>query len=232
MKLFCFAHAGGTAASFGSIIKRVDGCALVPVERSGHGTRLAEPLLESMEDYVQDAIEQMAPAMDEPFGLLGHSMGAWQAYEVAAALHRTGQPRPSVLVVSGNTRPRTVAKPDTVEPLDDRAFLDSVKDYASIPAEILLRPEFRRVFFDPLRSDFGILDRYVCREMTVLECPIIALYGSADPLTASGGTDWRSLTTGLCEECTFMGDHFFFYESEEVPHYLAGRLNERELAVC
>ena len=232
MKLFCFAHAGGTAASFGSLIKRVDGCALVPVERSGHGTRLAEPLLESMKDYVQDAIKQMDAALDEPFGLLGHSMGAWQAYEVAAALYRMGLPRPAVLVVSGNTRPRTVPKLDMTEPVSDQAFLESVRGYTSIPVEILHRPELRSVFFEPLRSDFSVLDRYVCCEEIVLECPIISLYGSVDPLTASGDADWSSLTADRCEEYTFVGDHFFFYENEKVPRYLASRLNERESMVC
>ncbi len=219
MKLFCFAHAGGTAASFGGLARRVRGCSLVPVERPGHGFRAKEALMASIQDYARDALDQIAGQLDGPFGLMGHSMGAWVAYEVATLLSSGHLPDPSVLVVSGNVVPAGTCGAAS-ENLDDDAFLDSMSGYVSMPAEVLHRPELREVFFTPLRSDFVVVQRYSRAHHQILECPIVALFGADDPLTCGQGHEWSRLTTRQYEEHIFRGGHFFLFEDADVPKVL------------
>lgn len=222
MKVFCFAHAGGTAAAFGRLIQRLDACELVPMERPGHGHRIREPRLKSMKEYASDAVEQISPYLHEPFCLLGHSMGAWLAYEVAVALEQEEFPGPALLIVAGNTMPRSAPSADPVANLDEDAFLRKIADYAQIPSQVLRRHDLREIFYEPLRADYQILDEYACRDARVLRCPIIALFGDNDPLTAISGSGWRTMTSAHYEEHTFAGGHFFLYEDAEVPDRLAG----------
>lgn len=221
IKLFCFAHAGGTAASFSPLVNNINGCALVPIERPGHGSRWREPLMSSIQEYAGDAVDQIANQLDGPFCLMGHSMGAWLAYEVAVRLRMMALPDPLVLVVSGNIPPRAEVATNSTEELDDEEFIRSVISYAEIPVEILRRPDLRDIFFVPLRADFEAVDRYSRPQMVVLECPVIALFGKDDPLTLHETRDWSSLTSGPYEERIFCGGHFFLYEQIEVAETLA-----------
>lgn len=86
-KLITFPCAGGSANNFNKIIKNLD-CKIYSMEYSGHWTRYEERAYDSMEDCIESLyseIEEIVTETDEIF-LLGHSMGAIVAYEIAVRL--------------------------------------------------------------------------------------------------------------------------------------------------
>lgn len=90
-KLITFPCAGGSANNFNKIIKRLD-CDICNIEYSGHWKRCDERLYDSMRDCIgslYSEIEEMVLRSDEIF-LLGHSMGAIVAYEIAEMLLARG----------------------------------------------------------------------------------------------------------------------------------------------
>ena len=105
-RLFCFPHAGGAPSAF-----RAWGRYLRPefelaiAQLPGRGARMGETPLDEMEALVDELVAAMEPMLDKPFALLGHSMGAWVAFEVARALGKKGLETPTVLFVAGARAP-------------------------------------------------------------------------------------------------------------------------------
>src|SRR5438067_10623016 len=88
-RLVCFAHSGGSARSFADWPASLPaGWGLWAAELPGHGTRQAEPLVRDVADVVPQLASAIEPLLDRPTILLGHSLGAILAFEVARALQR------------------------------------------------------------------------------------------------------------------------------------------------
>lgn len=84
LRLFCFAHAGGGSGFYRpwreKLLPEIEVC---PVILPGRETRVAEPAHRSMEDLIGPLCTGLAPHLDRPYALFGHSTGAAIAYEVA-----------------------------------------------------------------------------------------------------------------------------------------------------
>jgi len=89
MRLFCFPHAGGAAAMFNAWNKglgpRVD---VVPVEI------LNRERFATLRQLVDEANDQLRPALDGPHVFFGHSFGALLAYRLACRRAASGYPLP------------------------------------------------------------------------------------------------------------------------------------------
>lgn len=65
------------------------GVELLPIELPGHNSRLSEPPATDLRRLAADvASVVLAAAGDTPYVILGHSMGAWLAYEAVLAIQR------------------------------------------------------------------------------------------------------------------------------------------------
>src|SRR5262245_17824866 len=84
VQLFCLPYAGGGTATYrhwpSSLPKDIDVC---PVFLPGRERRFLEPAFCRIGPLVESLAAAMAPAMDRPFALFGHSMGALIAFELA-----------------------------------------------------------------------------------------------------------------------------------------------------
>ena len=60
-----------------------------PARLPGRETRLDERPIDSMDHLISALADAIAPYLDKPFALLGHSMGAAIAFELARALAAT-----------------------------------------------------------------------------------------------------------------------------------------------
>jgi pimeloyl-ACP methyl ester carboxylesterase len=101
VQLFCFPYAGGSAASFRTRTEKLPGMfELWSVELPGRGRRYQEIPERRIEALVPPLARALRSAIDRPFALFGHSMGAILGFEASYALLATGL-RPVVLIVSG-----------------------------------------------------------------------------------------------------------------------------------
>ncbi|MBW4720367.1 alpha/beta fold hydrolase [Saccharothrix sp. SC076] len=204
------AHAGGGAGFFrawpGSLAPEVGVCAVV---LPGRETRLRETPLTTVADIVTPLADAVRAHADRPYALFGHSMGAVVAYEVARRL--TTAPRPPLrLFVSGRRAPHLPARRAPLHPLAHDEFLDAVAAMGGTPREVLDQQDLMRLFLPGLRADFAVNETYHPLPGPVLDCPVSALTGDADPeVSVPEMRRWAEVTTGPFRLRVFPGGHFY-----------------------
>ncbi|WP_394821441.1 type I polyketide synthase [Pendulispora albinea] len=221
-RLFCFHHAGGSAAAYRDWGARFAGVAeVVAVQLPGREHRLREELPSSFEALVTVLAGQIAPRLDRFAVFFGHSLGSYVAFEVARELQRTGAKIPQHLIVSGSWGPRLHAeKRDLLNGEDRLAGLE-------LPANLRDDGVFMRVLQERLDADARLLMSYRHRPRPELFSPITALYGEHDPwLDALSVEAWKHETARSFRLQAFPGGHMFLQQqAAEVANLIASAFN-------
>lgn len=228
VRLYCFPHAGAGASAYQpwqSLLS--DQTAAVPIQLPGRETRHFEPPLTSVESLIGLLGHELAPRLEPPFALFGHSMGALIAFEFARSLRRAGASEPLGLFVSGHPAPQVRAGRAPVHQLPDYALAVKLKQLGGIPDVIADDPDLLAFFLPLVRADLALTETYAYRPEPELELPVFALGASRDPTTPYDQLlAWREQTRGEFRVELFAGGHFFLLE--HVERVLA--LIERALA--
>lgn len=210
-RLICFPHAGGSASAFRSwravLPSHVE---LQAMQYPGRESRFGEPMIDRMPDLVRLLTDElMTGGLRGPYVLLGHSMGAAVAYEVALELRRRGHPGPELLVPCARQSPVDPRRGEVHRGGDD-VLLAELRRLGGTPPEVLADPDLRRAVLKVVRNDYRLSETYSPRPAEPLDCPILALVGDDDPeCSAADGAGWSAVTTGLTTVSVFTGDHFF-----------------------
>ncbi len=216
LRLFCFPYAGGSATLFRhwpeGISQKVEVWA---VELPGRGHRFSEPLMTQLTNVVSAVSNAIAPYLDRPYILFGHSLGALLAYEVVRSLQQQGQVEPAHLVVSGRNAPHFPVSVPPIHALPDPELIAAIRRYDGTPEAVLANSELLDLFLPILRADFTILETYEHRSMPPLSCPIRVYGGTADTHTKPEGlAAWQQQTRGPFTQKLFSGDHFFLQSQQ------------------
>jgi surfactin synthase thioesterase subunit len=120
LRVFAFPYAGGGAAAYFRWRAQLPpGIDLVPVLLPGREGRIAEAPLGDMRLLVTEIADAVAPLADRPYALLGHSMGAWIALELARELRRRDERKPCALVATASPAPHRVLPGESLHALPD-----------------------------------------------------------------------------------------------------------------
>lgn len=220
LRLFCLPFAGGGASTY---LPWARALAARPIEvlaaqPPGRENRLAEAPFTAMSPLVEALATAIEPFLDRPYALMGHSMGATIAFELAHELRARGRPLPRHLFAAGALAP-DAADPD--EPLhtiaDDDAFVAAVaRRFGGVPQEVLDHEELRRLVAIALRADLRLHEshRYVARAPLPLD---LTAYGGSDDdkVDAAALEGWRSHVTGAFASRVFPGNHFFLQTARD-----------------
>ncbi|WP_434739398.1 thioesterase II family protein [Micromonospora sp. SH-82] len=208
VRIFCFPHAGGSASAFRSWCGLVPPQAeLVAVQYPGRENRFVEPLVDRMPDLVAQFLDELD--LTGSFVLLGHSMGAAVAYELAQELRRRGREGPQRLVACARQAP-TDLRPGQVHRGDDETLVAELRRLGGTHPEVLADPDLRRTVLDIVRNDYRLAETYAPRPAPPLDCPVSVFVADADPeCSAADAAGWAGMTTGPTEVQVFPGDHFF-----------------------
>jgi medium-chain acyl-[acyl-carrier-protein] hydrolase len=208
--LFCFPYAGGLATVYrpwaALLPSDVELCA---IELPGRGARLKEAPVRQLMALVEAAADGLRPALDRPFALFGHSMGALVAFELARRLSAQGL-APLHLFVSGHAAPHLDSVEPPMHPLPDGEFIARLRDLNGTPPEALQDPELMEIMLPILRADFIACEQHVPAPEPLLDVPMSAFGGIDDPeVSAERLEAWRPYTTRRFVARRFPGDHFF-----------------------
>jgi medium-chain acyl-[acyl-carrier-protein] hydrolase len=215
--LFCFPYAGGDTWIYRSLEGDISEVATVcPVSLPGRGPRFGEPAYTAMEPLVRD----LACAMQSlpcPFALMGHSLGALVAFEVALQLRELTALEPLQLIVCGHVAPHRKATPSRrVSGLSDSALRDVVLRGRPDLAGALSDASFCELYLPVLRADYCISDDYCYRPRRPLGCPITVIGGVDDDIRLQDLEAWKVHTTAETVVHLLPGGHFFIEQQQAV----------------
>jgi len=204
-----------------------------PVELPGRGARFGEALQTDMQALARQLAVEQRLAASKPYALLGHSLGALLAFELAYELQALGCPAPSALFACGTaapTRREEYDGKDWREPKSDAQLIDELRQLQGTPEEVLANEELMGLTLPILRADFLLCGRYAYRQRPPLRCPLHVLAGDADRATQEQLLAWAQETLGPFDLQMFPGGHFFIHtEEDRVLDALASRLQPHRL---
>jgi surfactin synthase thioesterase subunit len=220
LRLFCFPHAGGTAAAYTGWARALEAgpVEIVAAQLPGRDGRSGEAHATGLDEIVDGLADAAAQMLDRRYAFFGHSLGALTAFELARRLRDRGLPRPTQLFVSGAFAPQL---PNDAAPLrfieGDTAFLEAVAmKYGGVPKIVLEQAQLRASLVPALRADLALTETYVYRAAPRLDCAIRAYAGAADPIvTEARLSAWREQTTGEFSMRLFSGHHFYLNRARD-----------------
>lgn len=211
LRLFCLPYAGGGAAIFAPWARLLpDTIEVVAIQPPGRAERLADPPYTALGPLVDAIAHAIAPLLDRPFALFGHSMGALLGFELARTLRRERCPQPERLIVSGHRAPHLPSGRPPTHALPEPAFLAELARLEGTPPEVLAHYELMQLLLPLLRADFAVCETYAYLDGPPLACPILALGGLADREVRRVEIEaWQAHTSAGLALRMFPGGHFF-----------------------
>ncbi|MFF8971236.1 thioesterase II family protein [Streptomyces sp. NPDC014995] len=209
LTLLCVPHAAGSARAFTGLGRALTpGTHTVALELPGHGTRMREPVRDDFAAVLADLIRSSGAHTAGPYVLLGHSMGAAFAYELARYWSALGRP-PAAVVVTGRNGPTARALLPDIHGLADEAFLAAVRRLGGTPPQLFEHPELVALFTPVLRADFTLSETYTALPGAPLGCPLWVSAGTDDPMVDDAGLrDWENHAAGDVTVEWLPGGHF------------------------
>ncbi|MEU4498139.1 alpha/beta fold hydrolase [Streptomyces sp. NPDC023998] len=214
LSLVCLPFAGGGASRFLPLGRRLAPLIEVqPVQFPGRESRIDDPPCPDAGRLVAELSSALAPGLDGPYALLGYSLGAAYAFELALSLRARGLPEPRALFVLAAVAPHT-RSPERLSEASEEDLVERILRAEGVPPEVLTDRELLAMALGTLRMDLGMWERFDHKAESRLECPIYVYAGSADmSVSSSQLAGWRQRTTGRCRFRTFSGGHFFGFDN-------------------
>ncbi|MFI7500660.1 thioesterase II family protein [Streptomyces sp. NPDC049687] len=233
MQLICLPYAGGSASGWFRLSAALPPSIQVwAAQYPGRQERRRERPIEDVRELAAALVDVVRDRLDGPYALLGHSMGALVAFEMARLLESGPGPGPAALVASGRRAPSTV-RDERVHQRDDAGVAEELRLLSGTDPVFLDDPELLGMIMPALRADYRAVETYSCPPTAAVSCPVTVLVGDDDPRTTiDEARAWERHTDGECDLRIFPGGHFFLDDRVPdvantlsdilLPHYAGG----------
>jgi len=210
---FVFPYSGSGVAFFAPWKGKLgENVGLFAAKLPGRETRIEETPRTELVPLAADLAHAInrSSLIDKPLVLIGFSMGALLAFEVARQL-RELEVEISVLIAGAARAPLGRWSRGRLHKLrKDEDFIREMNAlYAAIPEAIINDPEARRLLLPIIRADITMFETYKYTPAVPLTCELITLTGTEDPVVrAKHIAPWRQLATTYRHR-SFPGGHYF-----------------------
>ncbi len=233
LRLVCCAHSGGGAAQFIRWGRDLPpGVALCPLRRPGRESALSAPPLTTVQAIVDGASRALDTLPPLPTVLLGHSLGASVAFELARRMTAAGR-APLLLIASARRAPHVADEKTPIGQLPDAAFLDALDErYGGVPDQVRAVPELMALIMPALRADLKASEVYHSPSEPKLTCPVQAWGGRDDKaIDRAALSRWADVTTGGCTVRLVPGGHFYLFDEPQFKAALVAELQAQMRAL-
>ncbi|AUA32694.1 thioesterase [Pseudomonas sp. SGAir0191] len=218
INLLCLPYSGASAMVYSRWRRALPAWLQVrPVELPGRGARMAEALHTDMQGLARQLAQEQRLATSTPYALLGHSLGALLAFELAHELQALGCPPPLALFACGTAAPTRREDYDGQrwrEPKSDTELIDELRELQGTPEQVLANDELMSLTLPILRADFLLCGTYAYRQRPALGCPLHVLGGEEDRASREQLQAWQHETQRTFSLQMFPGGHFFIHDHE------------------
>ncbi|HSR26344.1 MAG TPA: alpha/beta fold hydrolase [Candidatus Eisenbacteria bacterium] len=228
VRLVCIPYAGGSSVIYHPWLRLLPAAIeLNALQLAGRGHRVGQPAHQRLDSLVRELTQAVAPCLDRPFVLFGHSLGALVSFELARTLRRCFCLTPVLLAVSGYRAPHLAPRRPPIHQLPQQRFWDEIRRLHGTPAEVLADPQLTTLVEPALRADLAVVETYEHEREVPLECPIAAFGGREDAEVPVEDLEaWTEHTDAGFSLSTFEGGHFFLHsEQRGVVRELLGALS-------
>lgn len=209
--MYCFHHAGGTAATYRAwTLTPQDSIIIACVELPGKGTRREERMVVDFKEILPELSRNIVDiGRERKIVLYGHSMGAAMAFYTAHYIEKYLNRTCEKIIVAGRQAPNKENPYEFKTYMNDDALIEELVRYEATPREVLENKELLNFILPGLRRDY-ILNESLVYHGELLNIPIIAHAGSRDyEADAEIMSLWQHMTTGTFRLRLFEGSHFF-----------------------
>jgi len=231
IRLFCFPYGVVGASLFRAWPDQLaDAIEVCPIQMPGKENRINERPIDNIDELTGVMEQVLAPLMDRPFAVYGHSVGALIAYRFAYHLWKKKIQQLRHLFVGAYTSAAVYPNPviervmGALKTLGFEGIPGSDQLLTLSPQQRLVFEQFFQggfhiVFNDEMRramrpvalSEFRIVDSYTYdKNETRFDVPITAFHGQDDIFVTTEEMEaWQPLTTGPFNVHVLPGDHLF-----------------------
>ena len=229
MHLFCFTYAGGAASFFDPLKPYLaPSIELAGLEYAGHGKRMKEPFYRDFGELADDMYPRICAVLDErqePYALMGYSMGSISVVEILKKILEEGElPSPTHVFLAAH-EPHTKSELQGFRSgeLDDMVRERTVR-FGGVPESLVNNRSFWRLYLPVYRADYSMIGGYDFADLDLrTEIPVTVFYSGEDTPLADMER-WKRYFVGESEFIRFAGNHFFMQQ-----HYqkIADIISER-----
>ncbi len=215
LRLVTLPYAGGGTAGYYRWRQAMPrGVDVVPIALPGREARIGEQPITDLHRLVAEIADAIVPVMDRPFALLGHSLGAWLALELARELRKRCEPLPCLLIVAASPAPHRSRSVEPLYNLPDAEFLAEMsRRFDGIPPAVRANAELLNLLLPAMRADMELLETYVYVDEPPLSTDLLAIGGTEDrAVSATDLADWRRHISGRFSSRLLPGGHFFVFQ--------------------
>jgi medium-chain acyl-[acyl-carrier-protein] hydrolase len=210
-RLFCIPYSGATVAYYRTWTSLVPAdIEMYAVEIPGRLYLKDKPAAD-MNAIIDTVFPQIAPLLDKPYAIYGHSYGSIISFEIAKRIIKENMKHPVGLFVSGRHAPHLPNRFRPAANLPDQEFIEEINSkYQAIPSEILKEKELLKLLLPGLKRDISMNETYIGKLDPLLNFPVWAYFGTEDiSVTKEEIEQWKAVTKDDFKIRAFNGGHFF-----------------------
>ncbi|MCA2211553.1 thioesterase II family protein [Jidongwangia harbinensis] len=222
LRLFALPCAGRGAAQFASWSRLLPpDVQLCPIQLPGRENRAAERPATDLVGLAARLVPAIAPLLETPFAVFGHSMGALLGFELNRALRANFGIEAVHLVVAASPPPQ-FEHPD--RPGADDIAAQVAASLTGVP-DGPERDEAAAQAIRVLTADTEMCRTYTFTPTAPLDCPVTAVHAESDAgVTAELMAGWSAHTTGPFTHLGVAGDHFLAESWATLPAVVLSKM--------